>query len=470
MSAKRSSIHGQWSSRWAFILAATGSAVGLGNIWRFPYLAGENGGAAFVLVYLVCVILVGVPILMAEILLGRRGRQSPINTMYTLAEEEGLSRHWHLLGWMGVLAGFIILSYYSVIAGWTLAYVFRTGSGLFIDADAAYTQQVFADLVSDPERLLAWHTVFTLMTVIVVSRGVKSGLEQAVRFLMPALFVLLLVMVGYAMSTDKFMEGIQYLFVPDMEKLADKNFFADILLPALGQAFFSLSIGMGAIMIYGSYLSKKSSIGFNCCTIAIADTSVALLAGIAIFPIVFSYGLEAGGGPGLIFMSLPIAFGQMPFGTFFGCLFFILLMFAAWTSGISLLEPAVTWLVENKDMTRVKATALAGTIAWILGLVTVLSFNHWAFSFTFAGSVKENGLFDVFDILTSNIMLPIGGLLVAIFSAWLMSRNSTVDELGMGDGLAYQCWRFAVRYIAPFGVIVIFLNAIGLFKLLGFVE
>tara|TARA_R110002072_G_scaffold121618_1_gene255622 strand:+ start:509 stop:1921 length:1413 start_codon:yes stop_codon:yes gene_type:complete len=470
MAAKRSSIHGQWSSRWAFILAATGSAVGLGNIWRFPYLAGENGGGAFVLVYLVCVVLVGLPILMAEILLGRRGRQSPINTMAALAADEGLSRHWQLLGWMGVVAGFIILSYYSVIAGWTLAYIFRTGTGLFVDADAALSKQVFTDLTSDPEKLLAWHTMFIVMSVVVISRGVKSGLEKAVKFLMPALFILLLVMVGYAMSTEKFMEGISYLFVPDFERLADKNFFADILLPALGQAFFSLSIGMGAIMIYGSYLSQKSSITFNCFTIAIADTSVAILAGIAIFPVVFTYGLEPAGGPGLIFITLPIAFGQMPFGTFFGTLFFVLLLFAAWTSAISLLEPAVTWLVENRNMSRVKATSIAGIIAWTLGLVTVLSFNHWAFPFSFAGVIKENGFFDIFDILTSNIMLPIGGLLVAIFAAWLMSRSSTVDELGLDDGLAYQAWRFAVRYVAPVGVIVIFLNAIGIFKLLGFVE
>ena len=470
MTAKRTSIHGQWSSRWAFILAATGSAVGLGNIWRFPYLAGENGGGAFVLVYLVCVVLVGIPIMMAEILLGRRGRQSPINTMDSLAAEEGLSLHWHLLGWMGVVAGFIILSYYSVIAGWTLAYIFRTGAGAFVDADAAFSKQMFTELISDPERLLAWHTIFIVMSVVIVSRGVKSGLERAVKFLMPALLILLLVMVGYAMSTERFMDGITYLFVPDFEQLADKNFFADILLPALGQAFFSLSIGMGAIMIYGSYLSQKSSITFNCFSIAIADTSVALLAGVAIFPIVFTYGLEPAGGPGLIFITLPIAFGQMPFGTFFGTLFFILLLFAAWTSSISLLEPAVTWLVENRNMSRVKATTIAGVIAWLLGLVTVLSFNHWAFSFSFAGVIKENGLFDIFDILTSNILLPIGGLLVAIFAAWLMSRSSTVDELGLGDSTAYQAWRFAVRYVAPFGVIVIFLNAIGVFKLLGFVE
>ena len=465
MSSIRTSIHGQWSSRWIFILAATGSAVGLGNIWRFPYLAGENGGGAFVLVYLFCVVMMGIPIMMAEILLGRRGRKSPVNTMHTLAAEEGLNSNWYLLGWLGVIAGFIILSYYSVIAGWTIAFIFKTGMGDFIGLNADQTTAIFSELISNPVVLLFWHTIFMFLTIYVVSRGVKSGLEQAVKFLMPALFILLLIMVAYAMSTEKFFDGLSYLFIPDFDSLADKNLFSDVFLPALGQAFFSLSIGMGAIMIYGSYLSKESSITFNCFVIALADTSVAILAGVAIFPIVFTYGLEPSGGPGLIFISLPIAFGQMPFGTFFGSLFFILLMFAAWTSSISLLEPAVSWLVENRNMTRIKAAYIAGFIAWFLGLLTVLSFNHWAFEFTFAGTIKENGLFDIFDILTSNIMLPLGGVLVAIFTSWLMSRSSTIDELGVGDKNIYKIWRFIVRYIAPLGVIIIFLNTVGFFKL-----
>lgn len=470
MITKRKSLHGQWSSRWAFIMAATGSAVGLGNIWKFPYMTGENGGAAFVLIYLLCVILVGVPIMMAEVLLGRRGRQNPINTMHTLALEENASKYWQLLGWMGVLAGFLILSFYNVVAGWTLAYIFRTGSGMFVDADAEFSARIFTELVSDPERLLAWHTTFMALTVIVISRGVKSGLEKTMRCLMPALVLLLLVMVGYAMSTERFIDGINYMFVPNFEKLADKHLFGDIFLPALGQAFFSLSLGMGAIMIYGSYLSQKASITTTTITIALADTAVAILAGIAIFPIVFTYGLQPGGGPGLIFLSLPIAFGQMPFGTFFGTLFFCLLMVAGWTSAISLLEPAVTWLVENANMSRVKATAVAGLITWVLGLLTILSFNHWAFTFTFAGQVKENGIFDVLDILTTNIMLPLGGLLMAIFAAWIMTRSSTVAELNVGDGLIYKSWRMAVRYIAPIAVTIIFLNAIGVLQLTGLVS
>jgi len=465
MAGNRTSIHGQWSSRWAFILAATGSAVGLGNIWRFPYLTGENGGGVFVMVYLFCVLLVGLPILMAEVMLGRRGRQSPINAMKALANDENKSQVWQIIGWMGMLIGFLILSFYSVIAGWTLAYIIRTASGVFVGADPAVVASTFSELISDPERLLAWHTIFMMMVIIVVARGVKSGLEQAVRYLMPTLFLLLLVMVGYAMTTEKFMEGLRYLFVVDFEVIAQKiengEFFGDIFVNALGQAFFSLSLGMGAIMVYGSYLSSGSSILRTSIIIALCDTSVALLAGIAIFPIVFTYGLEPSSGPGLIFVTLTVAFAQMPGGAFFGTLFFCLLMFAAWTSGISILEPVVAWLVEHKHMTRVKAAAVAGFTAWLLGVGTVLSFSHWAFSFSFAGQQKTNGLFDVFDTLASNIFLPLGGLLIAIFAAWVMSNKASAEELGMNER-AFKAWQFAARFIAPTGVILIFLNAIGL--------
>ena len=458
MSSKRSSIHGQWSSRWAFILAATGSAVGLGNIWRFPYMLGESGGGAFVLLYILCALALGIPIMMAEIMLGRRGRQSPVNTMRELAREEGLSKYWQIIGLMGMIAGFLILSYYSVIAGWTLAYILRAGSGMFEGASAGEISTIFNDFISDPERLLAWHTVFMGMCVIVISRGVQSGLEKAVRYLMPALFLLLFVMVGYAMSTAKFMDALAYLFVPNFEKMMEN--FSEVFINASGHAFFSLSLGMGAIMIYGSYLSDRTSIASATIIIATADSAVAILASIAIFPIVFSYNLEPSSGPGLIFITLPIAFGQMPGGTFFGTLFFFLVMFAAWTSAISLLEPAVTWLVENKGLTRNKATAYSGLLAWVLGIGTILSFNHWAFSFTFAGLPKDNGLFDIFDIMTANFMLPIGGLLIAIFSAWLMSKESSMDELRLKEPW-FTAWQLTTRYIAPTGVVIIFLHAIG---------
>jgi NSS family neurotransmitter:Na+ symporter len=449
------SIHGMWSSRFAFILAATGSAVGLGNIWRFPYTTGEFGGGAFVLVYLLCVVAIGVPIMIAEIMLGRRGRQSPINTMRTLAQAEGASGWWQLLGWMGILAGFLILSFYSVIAGWTLAYVFRAGSGAFTGIDGEASGAIFNALIADPERLLAWHTIFMVLTVLIVARGVASGLERAVRVLMPALFLLLLVMVLYAAQAGDFAAGLSYLFTPDFGKLGAHA--GEAVLSAMGQAFFSLSLGMGAIMIYGSYLNSQASIGRNVVIIAAMDTLVALLAGLAIFPIVFANGLEPGSGPGLIFQTLPIAFGQMPAGQLFGVLFFVLLVFAAWTSGISLLEPMVAWLVENRGFSRVRASLLAGVAVWLLGITCLLSLNAWS-GFTLFGK----GILDLFDYATANVLLPLGGVLIAIFAGWVLRPGAARDELGASDGaLVYRLWRLLIRWIAPACVVLVFLHAIG---------
>ena len=469
MAQKRESLHGQWSGRWAFILAATGSAVGLGNIWKFPYITGENGGGAFVLVYLLCIAVIGIPIMIAEVMLGRRGRRSPINTMRHLAWDEMRSSHWQYLGWAGMVAGFLILSYYSVIAGWALAYFFRTAAGTFTGVTADGVSSIFSGLVSDPERLLAWHTIFMVMTTVVVARGVRSGLEKAVRYLMPSLFVLLVVLVGYAMNTDYFVDGLAFLFTPDFHALLYRADAAGVehlswnsVLIALGHAFFTLSLGMGAIMIYGSYLPERTSIVKTSMMIAGMDTLVALLAGMAIFPIVFANGLEAGAGPGLIFQTLPIAFGHMPGGAFFGSLFFLLLTFAAWTSAISLIEPAVAWMVENHGVNRIYASVWAGVATWLLGVGTVLSFNLLSgekfqlFGMTF---------FDLLDYLTANIMLPLGGLFIALFAGWQMRRKSSLHELGTGDGAGFRLWFFLIRYITPLAVVVVFLNAIGVITL-----
>ena len=462
MSSTRTSIHGQWSSHWVFILAATGSAVGLGNVWKFPYMAGENGGGAFVLIYLVCVAAIGIPIMIAEVMLGRRGRQSPINTMQYLAEESRHSPAWKWLGWSGMIAGFIILSFYGVIAGWALAYVFRTGAGVFEGATADGVSSIFNDLISDPERLLAWHTIFIVMTMVVVARGVSSGLEKAVRFLMPMLFVLLLILLVYAMQAGDFIAGLSFLFKPDFSKIFGPD-GGRIILSAMGHAFFTLSLGMGAIMMYGSYLPSGTSIAKTSIAISIADTVVALLAGMVIFPLVFANGLEPGEGPGLIFNTLPLAFGHMAGGTFFGTLFFILLVFAAWTSSISLIEPAVAWLVENKDVNRIWASVVTGILAWVLGVLTVLSFNRWAFSFRFSGKLKENGIFDILDILTTNIMLPLGGLFIALFAAWVMKREMSKGELAIKNEKMFDLWYFLVRYVTPVGVTMVFLNVMGVF-------
>ncbi len=442
--------HPQWSSRLAFILAATGSAVGLGNIWKFPYITGENGGGAFVLVYLVSIAVIGIPIMIAEVMIGRRGRLSPINSMKTIAVNEGKSPNWLLIGGMGTLASFIILSFYSVVAGWTMPYVIHAVSGSFTGQDAKAIGGMFGSLLGSWPDLLLWHTIFIGLTVFVSAAGVKGGLERAVVFLMPALFVLLLIMVGYGMTTGYFGKALDFLFTPDFSKLTGKA-----VLIALGHAFFTLSLASGAMMAYGSYLPDKFSIAKTSIVVAIADTAVALLAGMAIYPIVFGNGLDAGQGPGLIFVTLPIAFGKMSGGLVLGTLFFILLLFAAWSSSIAMLESLVEWLQE-KGIGRVRAAIGSGVAAWVLGLLTVLSFNVLQ-NFRPLGMFERFQKmmpFELLDFLASNIMLPLGGLLTSVFVGWVMKRNSTEEELRMGG--QFFIWYILVRYVAPLCVAAVF--------------
>ncbi len=451
MTENKKSIHGEWSSRFAFILAATGSAVGLGNIWKFPYIAGEYGGGAFVIVYLLCVAAIGLPIMIAEIMMGRRGRQSPINTMETLTAEAGADKKWSWLGWLGVIAGFLILSYYSVIAGWALDYVVKAFFGSFSSGDSAEINALFDDLIASPMTLVFWHTVFMAATMYVVQRGVSGGLEKAVRFLMPTLFVILVLLVGYAMTTDSFDKGLSFLFAPDFSRI-DGN----AVLTAMGHAFFTLSLGMGAIMVYGSYLPKNISIAKTSFFIAGADTLVALMAGIAIFPIVFANGLEPGTGPGLIFQTLPIAFGNMFGGWFFGIMFFVLLVFAALSSSISLIEPAVAWLVENRNISRMQACIWAGLATWGLGLTVAFSFNIWS-----DFKIVDKSIFDLLDYITANLMLPIGGFCIAVFAGWMMKPEHVLEELELPEQHV-AIWSFLVKYIAPASVFIVFLHVIGI--------
>jgi NSS family neurotransmitter:Na+ symporter len=445
-------IHGEWSSRWAFILATSGSAIGLGNLWKFPYVTGVNGGGAFVLVYLLCIVLIGLPIMVAEVMLGRRARQSPINAMRTLTAAVGASRAWRLLGWGGVVAGFLILSYYSVIGGWAVGYIFNALAGEFEGADAARIGELFGSMVADPWHLLALHTIFMGLTVMVVARGVRAGLERAVMVMMPLLFLLVIVLLVYAMTSGAFMQGVRFMFEPDFAALTPAA-----VLVAMGHAFFTLSLGMGAVMVYGSYMPRRSSIMSAAGTIVALDTVVSLLAGLMIFPLVFASGLEPGAGPGLMFQTLPLAFGEMPGGALFGTLFFVLLTFAAWTSAISLVEPVVAWLVENHGLSRVAAASLCGALAWTLGIGTVLSFNHWE-----GHQLFDRSFFELVDFLTSNIMLPLGGLFIALFAGWVLPRAVSAGELD-GDDWIYRVWRILVRYVSPTAVFLVFLHLLGVF-------
>ena len=451
MTDTKKSVHGAWSSRYAFILAATGSAVGLGNIWKFPYITGEHGGGAFVIVYLVCVLLIGIPIMIAETMLGRRSQRNPVETMELLTEEAGADSNWHYLGWMGVIAGVLILSYYSVIAGWASAYIVKAFAGSFFDADGAAIKGIFTDFVASPMQLIFWHSLFMLATMMIVVRGVNNGLEKALQFLMPTLFVLMILLVGYAMTTGSYTRGLHFIFMPDFSKLT-----GDSVLTAMGHAFFTLSLGMGAIMVYGSYLPKGISIAKTVFLIAGADTVVALLAAIAIFPIVFANNLHPDSGPGLIFQTLPIAFGNMTGGWLMGIVFFVMLVIAALTSSISLIEPFVAWLVENKGFSREKACVWSGLATWLLGLGTVFSFNVWS-------NVKffDRSIFQLLDYLTANLMLPIGGFRIAVFAGWIMKRQHSEQELDMPNGGSYQVWKILISYVAPLAVFLVFLHVIG---------
>ena len=442
------SVHGMWSSRLMFILAASGSAVGLGNIWRFPYVAGENGGGAFVIVYLACIFLIGIPILSSEILLGREGRQSPIHTMKTLTKTSGANGAWQFIGWMGALAGVVILSYYSVVAGWAMAYVFEMGSGVFVNADGATASQVFADFTGSPGKVVLWHSIFMLLTMFIVARGITEGLERTVKYLMPALFALLLVLVGYAMNSGHFMEGVAFLFSFDFDKLTGAG-----VLMAMGQAFFTLSLGMGAIMTYGAYMPKDASILSSATSIALIDTSMALLSGLVIFPLVFANGLESSAGPGLMFVTIPIAFGSMSGGTFFGVMFFVLVSFAAITSAISLVEPALAWFVEKLNTSRRNGAIVVCTIAWALGLGSAFSTNIGSELYLLPGMT----FFDSMDYVSNNIMLPLGGMLIALFTGWFLSQDIVARQLQISGGKLIM-FKVLVRFVAPIGVGLVFIN------------
>jgi NSS family neurotransmitter:Na+ symporter len=424
-------------------MAATGSAVGLGNIWKFPYITGENGGGAFVLVYLACILIIGVPVMMAEVLFGRRAQRNPINTMRHLSAQIGASQKWQLIGWMGVLAGLLIMMFYSVVGGWALDYILTSAQGQFSGGDNHSVGSYFSQLTDSIHLQIAWHSAFTLLTISVVAAGVTKGLGNAVRILMPLLFVLLLLLLGYSYQEGEFMQAARFMFSFDTSRLTGQS-----VLTAMGHAFFTLSLGMGAIMAYGSYMPRDASIAKTVVTIALFDTLIALIAGMTIFPLVFAHNIEPSAGPSLMFISLPIAFGNMDGGTLFGTLFFVLVSIAAWSSAISLIEPGVAWMNETLGIKRLPATAMLGLIAWSGGI----------------GCIYSSGLFNFLDKLTANFMLPIGGLLIAIFAGWIMKRSHLSKELGDLRPISFNLWYASIRVFAPIGILVIFLYE--LYKLL----
>ena len=436
-----------WKSRWTFILAVTGSAVGLGNIWKFPYITGENGGGAFVLAYLACILLVGVPVMIAEISIGRFGRTDPIHSTVRAALDAKTTTKWSFIGFMGVLAGLMILMFYSVVAGWSLDYVWQSASGAYAGLTPEAIESNFDALTNDTTRQLIWHTLFIAITGSVVAVGVTRGIGTMVEILMPLLFVLLLVLLGYSWAKGDFAAGLDFMFSFDLSKLTP-----EAILTALGHAFFTLSLGMGAIMAYGAYMPGSSSIAKTTLIIALLDTVIALVAGMVIFPLVFANGLEPAQGAGLMFKTLPIAFSVMPGGMIFGTVFFVLVGIAALSSSISLIEPGVAWL-ERQGIWRVWSALALSLIGWAGGVAAIFL----------------PGVFAGLDYATANIMLPLGGLLIAIFVGWIMRRNTVRKQLKDTSELMFNIWYVITRFIAPAGIIAIFMHQLGVLQKLGWV-
>ena len=440
---KQLKSHGAWIGKWTFILAATGSAVGLGNIWGFPYKAGTNGGGAFVLIYLGCILIIGLPIMISEIIIGRKAGNSPINAMKNVALESKKSSMWQVVGWSGIFAGILILSFYSVIAGICLNYIFisATSSGTISSPDQ------FSSVISSPVNLIIWHTIFMVMTALIVSAGIKDGIGRMVKILMPMLGFLMIFMVIYSMINGDFTKALSFLFAPDFSDVT-----SDTLLQAMGQAFFSLSLGMGSIMAYGAYMPKDQQVVSSSFTVASLDTLIAMLAGLAIFPIIFAFNLESNSGPGLVFVSMLSAFNQMQFGQLIGPLFFILLSVAALSSSISLLEPGVAYLSEEGILSRKRSAEIISFFIWVLGIGSVLSFNIWSD----VDIILGKNFLDSMDLIANQILLPLGGMLIAIFVGWFMKESLIKDEIGNTNNALYLIWRFFVKFVAPLCVGYIF--------------
>lgn len=446
--------HEHWSSRATFLLAAVGAAVGLGNIWKFPYVTGQNGGGAFVLVYLLAVAFVALPILVAEIALGRWGRQSPPNAMANVAQASGRSSSWSSVGWFGMLAAYLIATYYSVIAGWAVAYIFKNGTGDFSGQSATAVKAQFDALLASPGQLTLWHGIFMAICTLILVRGLQKGIENTVKVMMPALFALLLAMVVYGAVEGDMVGALHFMFDFDLSAITPRVF-----LVAVGQAFFSIGVGMGLMMGYGAYLPKEVSIGKSAVIIAGMDTLVAIIAGLAIFPIVFVNGLDPAEGAGLIFVSLPIAFGSVTGGVIFGTLFFILLFFAAVTSVIATLEPSIAWLQERFRLERPQAAVFVCVSVFVLGLGTVLSFNHWSEWRPLVAIDRYAGFgyFEILDYLTANIMIPLCGLLLAVFVGWRIKPEAIQAELQISNPALFRAWFWLLRWVAPISIALILL-------------
>jgi NSS family neurotransmitter:Na+ symporter len=443
-------IYTFWSSRATFVLAGVGAAVGFNNFWQFPALVFNHGGGAFVVIYLFCLLLIGMPLLAASFLIGRIGRDTPDGAFRRVAVQMRTDPSWSIVGAASILAGFIGFSYLAVISGWTVAFGIRAATGTFAGLTADGVASVFTLLVTDTERQLFWYTLFIASIVLVSAQGLRTGLERAMRIAVPVMFGLLLIVLSYALTTMEFPRALNVALMPDFGKLSWTG-----ILTAAGHAFFSLGLGAGTMFMLGAYLDRDAPIGRLAWYVIGLDTLAGVLATLIVYAVLYSGGVEPTAGPALIFQALPLAFDHIPFGHIFLALFFAMLVLTVWLSGLALFEPAVVWISDRFDWSRRRAAFACGMVAWAIASVSALSFSSWAFSFRFFDEIKKFGVFDILHILTNHVLLPIVGIATALFAGWVIRPELSREELGMRSPCAFDVWLWTTRVIVPLVLVAV---------------
>lgn len=436
-----------WNSKLGFILATAGSAVGLGNLWKFPYTVGKNGGGAFLLVYMIFLLLIGYPLMLAAITLGRKTKLCAVGAY------KSINKNWAFVGFLGVLCGFFILAFYSTVGGWVIYYLIEAIKGNLNTTNSTLLANIFTQFISSPQKSILYQAIFLIITYLIVVKGIKNGIEKASKIMMPALLIMIIIIAFRSLSLPNAIEGIKFLFIPDFSKVN-----LNVIMNALGQVFFSLSIGMGVIVTYGSYLDKKENIILASTYIPLLDTFVALVAGLATIPAVFSFNFEIAQGPSLMFITLPAVFSSMSFGYLFCIAFFILVLFAALTSSISMLEVCVSYFVDEKNKKRSSSALLITLVIFLIGIPATLSMGVLK-DFKLLGSLN---FFDFYDKLTSNIFLPLGGFLLSIFVGYVLTTKLALDEICINGEkfILASIWSFLIKYIVPPLVFIILINSL----------
>ena len=449
--------HSLWTSRWTFLFATAGAAVGLGNVWRFSFLTGQNGGAAFVLVYLAFVFVIGVPIIMAELAIGRMGQLSPIGSINGIIQLHDASHFWQVIGKLSLVVPFIGFTFYSVVTGWTLYYAGQAITNAFKGVSSVEAQSLFEALTLSPMVTIILQGVVVVATAVIVGNGLRQGIERTTKIMVPGLGVILLLMVAYNVFAADMSSAIEFLFSPNFSELSVTS-----ILLALGQAFFSVGVGVGFMMTYGAYLPKDISIPKAAFVIGSVDTGVALLAGLAIFPIVFATGLDPSEGPGLVFVTMPVAFSAMPFGYILGVTFFLLLFVAAYTTTIGMLEPVVAYLEERWNRGRLALAIWAGLVIWLIGILPGLSDNVLADvrPLAFITGLADKSIFETFDFITASVLIPINAFLIALFAGWVVSVETFKSELGFRSDALFNVWIVLMRYMVPLAVLIITISGL----------